>query len=502
MKLRSFVRARRRRLGVLTLSVVLLMGMGGSALAGGIPVAPPSGLPFAPPFTPPSTTPVRPLRTLDSSHPVLHFGASLGSSATIVNNPDPLICAAGCFEYTVSIPAGSPPFLAAVKTTVTGPGGTFNADEGYDLYVYGPDQKLAAAANGIGSNGQSVAISAPKAGTYTVVVTYAYAYDSNSAFVGELRLMSGASWTPAAPTCGLTVSGVTGCFELPQLRVLPAYDLTTTGVPPVPSTPLGFPLPVSLPLPTSCYADETIGLDNLQITGLNNPALICLRFTSDIQNVGAGPLTAAIPAAATGPNGALQVGYIPGDCYASQLVEEAGGTTVERPAGACEFHVEHGHFHYNNLLSYALYQAGPGDTIGKQVVASEKESFCLSDDDYFGFGTPGPNGPRMSVGQPDCNLPRTASLPLAGHPGTGTFITEGVTPGWGDVYTWDTPDQYINVTHVPSGTYDLVEETNPAGQILVAGPAQTCSMTKIQLIAGTISDRVTALASYPSVPCP
>jgi hypothetical protein len=440
---------------------------------------------------------------VDPATPVLHFGASLPASAPVVNNPDPVVCSTGCWEYTFSVPRGSAsPVLTAVKSTTTGPGGTFNADQGFDLYVYGPDGRLAAAANGIGANGQSAEVARPAPGTYTVVVTYTYAYDSGSGFVGEVRLMSGRSWTPPAATCGLTVSGVTGCFELPQLRAQPAFSFTASGIPPAPSSPLGFPFPVNVPLPTSCYADETIGLDNLQATRLNDPSLRCLRFTTDIQNVGAGSLTAQIPAAGTEPNGQVGVGYVPGDCNATQLVSRPNGSTVARPAGPCEFHVEHGHFHYNDLLLYALYQAGPGTAVGPPVGKSQKESFCLTDDDYFGFGSATTNGPRANVGQPDCNLPREASAPQAGQPGSGTFVTEGITPGWGDVYSWDTPDQYIDVTHVPSGTYDVVEETNPTGAMLVAGPAQTCSLTQIELTAGSQSDTVKVLGSAASIPCP
>jgi hypothetical protein len=51
---------------------------------------------------------------------------------------------------------------------------------------------------------------------------------------------------------------------------------------------------------------------------------------------------------------------------------------------------------------------------------SRKESFCLTDDDYFGYGTPGPNGPHQYVGQPDCNLPTSLTTPGAA-PGSGTF---------------------------------------------------------------------------------
>jgi hypothetical protein len=335
-----------------------------------------------------------------------------------------------------------------------------------------------------------------------VVVTYTYAYDTGSGFQGEVRLEAKPAWTPLPATCGLTVSGVTGCFDLPQLRVLPAYALSTQGIPPVPSSPLGFPLPVNLPLPTSCYADEIIGLDNLTVTGLSSPTLRCLRFTSDVQNVGSGPLAAEIPALATGANGQLQVGYVPGECQATQLVTTAAGAVVGRPAGSCEFHIEHGHFHYGDLLSYSLHRAGPGLTIGPSVAASHKESFCLSDDDYFGFATADINGPRTNVGQPDCNLPHQLSAPVTGQPGTGTFIQEGITPGWGDVYTGDTPDQFIDVTHVPTGTYDLVEETNPTGHVLVAGPAQTCALTQLHLVAGPLSDTVQQLATAASVPCP
>ncbi len=482
---------------------VIGLGIPATARAGGVPVAPSSGLPGAPPVTPPTSSPARPLGTVDAATPVRDFGASLPTSSPIVYNPDPVVCDVGCWEYTFGVPSGSSaPLLVAVKNTKTGPRGSFNADDGFDLYVYGPDGNLAAGANGIGANGQSAEVTRPRPGTYTVVVTYTYAYDTGSGFLGQVRLLSGPSWTPPQATCGIAVSGVAGCFDLPQLQALPAFAFTASGIPPAPSTPLGFPFPVNPPLPTSCYGDEVIGLDNVQVTRLNNPSLRCLRFTTDIQNVGAGPLTARIPAAGVGSSGQPQVGYVPGECDAYQLVSRPNGSAVSRPAGACEFHVEHGHFHYDNLLLYALYQAGPGTTLGHQVGVSQKESFCLTDDDYFGFGRASVNGPRENVGQPDCNLPREADVPQAGKPGTGTFVTEGITPGWGDVYTWDTPDQYIDVTHVPSGTYDVVEETNPSGAILVAGSPQTCSLAKVHLTVGSLSDSVQVLGTAGSIPCP
>jgi hypothetical protein len=460
------------------------------------------GIP-GPPVAPATLSPPAKVGTLSAANPLLHFKGAVNNPTPLplVDDPSPEVCAFECEEYQFSDAVPGHAFLVAIKGTVTGPGGSFNADDGFDLYVYNPAGSLVGSANGIGANGQSVLINPGQAGTYKVVVTITYAYDSNAGWVGEVRLIAPTTWKPAAPTCGITVSGVTGCFELPALRAVPAYDLTASGVPPVVSTPLGFPFPFNVPTPNSCYADETLGLDNPSPTAAEHPVTRCLRFTSDIQNVGGGELSVGIPAAVTGSNGQPQVGYVPGECQAVQFVTDTNGATVTRPAGTCEFHLEHGHFHYGNLLGYTLHTVGPNGSIGPAVSTSIKESFCLTDDDYFGYGTTGPNGPRLNVGQPDCNIPRQVAAPST-KPGSGTYVVEGITPGWGDVYTWDTPDQYIDVTNIPSGTYWIVEETNPAGVVLVAGPAHTCAATELQLTRGAQSDTVKQLQTVPSVTCP
>jgi hypothetical protein len=88
-------------------------------------------------------------------------------------------------------------------------------------------------------------------------------------------------------------------------------------------------------------------------------------------------------------------------------------------------------------------------------------------------------------------LPPSSQQPCAS-------VVEGISPGWGDVYTWDTPGQFIDITDLPPGTYDLVEKTNPDGALLVSGPAQTCALTVLALT--TTSVRV--LSTKSSVPCP
>jgi hypothetical protein len=443
-----------------------------------------------PPVVPPSTTPVTALGPLSPSNPVVSFtGPVLNSSPLpLVNSPDPVVCGPGCQEYHLVV-AKPDPFLVAVKGTITGSNGSFNPNDGFDLYVYDPSGSLVGSQNGIGSNGQSVAISKPAVGTYTLVVTFSYAEDQGISYTGEARLMSGPSWQPA-PCTATAVNGLIGCFELPQLQVLPPYDIAVSGLPPVASTPVGFPLPNPVPMPTSCYLDETVPIGDPTVGGIENPATRCLRFTSDVRNIGGGPLEIRIPLVSAGSSG-VTAAYLPGECFAQQVVTSEAGTQATRPAGTCQFHLQHLHFHYSDLLAYSLYDVAPSGGIGSKVGSSVKASFCLSDDDYFGYGTAGPNGERDFTGQPGCNVPANST---SGAP----YIDEGIQPGWGDVYTWDTPDQYIDITNTPPGTYDLIEQTNPTGALLVAGPAQTCAMTTLRLSASAVQ----VVSFTPSVSCP
>jgi hypothetical protein len=103
---------------------------------------------------------------------------------------------------------------------------------------------------------------------------------------------------------------------------------------------------------------------------------------------------------------------------------------VTRPAGPCEFHPEHAHFHYKNLVFYRLHQLDSSGANGAPVATSQKESFCLADDDYFAFGTSEPNGPRPYVGQPGCNVPTNLAPSGASE---NANVVEGITPGWADV---------------------------------------------------------------------
>ena len=401
--------------------------------------------------TPP--TPVADGKALSSGHPVLKFAGHLDSPTPLptISNPDPTLCAVNCQQWALTVDTKHP-FLVSLHN------GTESIEDGFNLYVYDPAGDQVASSAGIGSNGQAAIVEPTTRGTYIVAVTATYAYDANAAYLGEARIMAPPTWD--MPTC----NGARPCKLLPTLGVRPPADVHVDGVPPIASTPLGFPFPVDASTGNSCYADEIFR------TGVTR----CLRFTSEVDNVGIAPLTLQIPWADASTGSAAAV---PGQCEAQQVIQMSDGTTRTRDAGPCEFHAAHGHFHYNNFVEFSLHKLAADGSTGAEVASSLKESFCLADDGYFGFGTAGPNGPRRFVGQPDCNVPSTPT-PQA----PDALITMGVAPGWGDIYTWDTPDQYIDISTTPPGTYDIVARANSDGTgLALAGPSRPCATTRITL---------------------
>lgn len=406
-----------------------------------------------------SATPIAHGQALSSAAPVLTFAGTMHNPAPLpmASNPDPTACVSDCELWSLKV-ATSSPFLVSIHN------GNDSIDDGFDLSVYDPAGKQVASADGIGANGQAVAVHPTGDGTYTVAVTMTYAYDTTSHYLGEVRLMSGPSWS------SVHCPSVKPCAVLPAFSIKAPSDVHIDGIPPVASTPLGFPIPVNLPTPNSCYADETAR------TGAQR----CLRFTSEIDNVGQGLLQLEIPWITTS-SGTPQSGFVPGECHALQIVTMSNGSERTRPAGTCQFHQAHMHFHYNDLVEYSLHKVTADGRTGAQVARSNKASFCLADDGYMGFGRRSPNGPRDYAGQPDCNIPSAAQI-AAGD----AWVHEGISPGWGDIYTWDTPDQYIDITNVKPGIYDIVTRGNPSGLLELAGPSKPCATTRIRLTATSV----------------
>jgi len=313
------------------------------------------------------------------------------------------------------------------------------------------DSRLAASSTGLASQGQSVVLRSPQPGRYRIVVAGARIASMDYSGIAQVQ-----DRLRPAPTREL----------LPALVTPPPRDFHVSGLPLVPSTSLGFVVPSGLlpPLPStgtpldvlvngSCYLDEIIAAGGNPLEPHR-----CLRFTNDIANVGSGPLE-------------LQFHLDPmasGLCVVEQVIHRSDGTTRIQPiADGCELHATHLHFHFDGFASYELFAydsaRGPTFRSAAPVGVGRKVGFCVTDvdpeavSDRYGDTTVQPIQGRP-YRFPDCNLPSRIDA-------SGPENVMGVSQGWGDVYTWDLPDQSIEVTGLAPGKYDVVSTANPTGSL-------------------------------------
>lgn len=95
----------------------------------------------------------------------------------------------------------------------------------------------------------------------------------------------------------------------------------------------------------------------------------------------------------------------------------------------------HGHFHYNGFATYALL-----DAEGNEVVTGRKQAFCMEDTAQVHLG---PN-----IG---CNKVYTCE-------------EQGIQAGWSDLYGNGLDCQWLDITDIPPGDYQLQVVLNPSKQ--------------------------------------
>ncbi|MGI8998961.1 MAG: S-layer homology domain-containing protein, partial [Candidatus Limnocylindria bacterium] len=140
----------------------------------------------------------------------------------------------------------------------------------------------------------------------------------------------------------------------------------------------------------------------------------------------------------------------------------------------------HNHWHVRDLATYELQNTAA--TIKR---TGEKRGFCFFDNEEFDLTKPdAPQWPQYAV--EDCGK-------LA-----DTSITMGLSIGWGDRYAYTLPDQYINITGLPSGEYTLTATADDQGFLRERCEANN-STTAVLRITGSTVDVVSS--SGPSVAC-
>ncbi len=189
---------------------------------------------------------------------------------------------------------------------------------------------------------------------------------------------------------------------------------------------------------SALYPDlEALLPDKLEFFRLGDGTYV-LRFTSTVWNSGEGPLELEAPTSPqTGKSGQL---------YQNLYDAAVGGTRVSRRkvAGRISYHATHNHFHFNDFASYQLLRR---DGAGAYVPIGEgtKTSFCIID----------------SV---------LVTGPYAARYDRCERVRQGLTPGRGDTYAFNLPEQWVEVGPEPlvDGRYAL-QVTADARHLLAEG---------------------------------
>jgi hypothetical protein len=255
-------------------------------------------------------------------------------------------------------------------------------------------------------------IAKPLAGTYTVRVV------PRDAAYARFRLRAKAE--------GPLPAYKKKTLLLPNLQATPPYEFGFTA----PANPLNGLYPpdtVNPPLdvlgyhPLSCAADEMA----------ESGARRCLRLTTGPRNGGVGP---------------MDLGYVPyenelglvNEGPVTQYLHWSDGSITSRPAGTFLFHKTHAHYHYQDILDYSIYRVTPSHAL---IPAGHgtKAGFSPADQlfaDWFTFS--------QQEGQ------YVEGATTARSVGASTF---GLSIGWGDVYRWQRPGQYVEFSGDGDGLY-------------------------------------------------
>ena len=158
------------------------------------------------------------------------------------------------------------------------------------------------------------------------------------------------------------------------------------------------------------------------------PGHVLMRLSSATPNIGLGPVELR------GTNTAPEV---------YQRVYHGDGSYEDRLAGTFTFHPTHNHLHFNDWLVYRIRSVLADDGVGPVVAFGTKMSFAVIDLDPY-----------------DSTLPEA---PTVGNYKSG--FTQGISPGWMDVYHAELPDQWIDITSVAPGRYWLECIVDPENRI-------------------------------------
>ena len=285
----------------------------------------------------------------------------------------------------------------------------------------------------VGNAGQTAVLEMPAPGTYDVVVAARWggaSYEAAVRFFSEAR--------PAEPR-----------ELLPDLVTLAPSDLSLETPDYVGISYFAFPAPLVRDVAEAagtrgCRVDEIVETEGRR----------CLRFSTAVGNIGAGPLDVLLP--------------VDSQRFVQRIHRTDGGFT-ELEAGPAEWHATHAHWHNAaaNLYTLHPYDPATGER-GDALSVGKKGGICFADTGIVDVGLPSMRPPA--------------------YPGTGCVDPRaeqawsmGISAGWYDLYGYVLSDQYLELTGVEDGTYTLCVIVNQDGTLHESNPENNESCTPFRL---------------------
>jgi hypothetical protein len=187
-------------------------------------------------------------------------------------------------------------------------------------------------------------------------------------------------------------------------------------------------------------------------------ALECLRFDTRIANTGPGPLEVAYTV--DGP-----------DVRALQRIYRRDGSFRERRAAESEFHATHTHFHIKDFYVSRLWRLDRrGKVAGSKPLAKTlKNGFCPEDSSNYGGGE-SRYGCRSDFESEN-----------------GVQQIVGISSGWMDVYGYNLPDQFLEVSGAQPGRYLLEITIDPNDNFQETDELDNSVCVEIKLSADSAS---------------
>ena len=193
---------------------------------------------------------------------------------------------------------------------------------------------------------------------------------------------------------------------------------------------------------------RTLPPDGLRLEIDRRNGIRLLRFANTIWNSGSGPLEMH----GDRPRGADTVDV-------RQLIRFEDGQEIYYDAGQFHYHVEHGHWHWENFSLYQVWTVAPNGRLMDLAVYSDKVGYCLFDvSRYRGSFYTTIEAPRYRQ-YLECNP-----------------VRQGLSVGWTDTYRAHLPGQYVDISHLPDGLYALRSVVDPGGLILEENYANNAAL--------------------------